>query len=469
MKFLLLLSAPLIWLGGCIPSQPMSPGQMDSAWRLSGDPAGDATPKHLSTGEKRLPSTWTIRQEPDTAKAQAQTRRALMALQNGEAGDSIELAISPQQTADLDALLGEAQKVLHKLRTISSPKSPLTPLLWSRDVATALVATESLLRAITPPPENSDPAAPSAAGWTLGPGLSLLANYLETRSAGAALEGMTRQEIAQLRQVLIQIILRTTFAAAGRHEPPALRQELAQRMAQAQRPQELQETLREILQEALRKAPRVPTDSALYRATDAVLTWTPRLIAVVRQFLQQWRDVEYVRLELVEASGQSLAILTSQVKPGREVKLANLFVMQPVLAFRGKTRLIVVPEDPITGQTLVLAENAPSGGVQVRFEGLGYAMARLWAVPLADGTIREVRIASPEPQLDRKWLQVEIFMIANGPGDPRRLIVFDDLRHQQARREAFDMHTLTRSHRLRIRYLTPSRHYDYLHTTTARP
>jgi len=127
---------------------------------------------------------------------------------------------------------------------------------------------------------------------------------------------------------------------------------------------------------------------------------------------------------------------------------------------------MVLPEAPRTGETVVCFEPVEKGGAaEMRFEGLGYVLVRLLAMPLADGALREIRIFAHSPAQGRQLVNVAVLTEARGAKDPRRLMVFQDARTVRLVRTAFGVHRVTDDKEQVFNYLTPNRRYFYRRVT----
>jgi hypothetical protein len=183
---------------------------------------------------------------------------------------------------------------------------------------------------------------------------------------------------------------------------------------------------------------------------------------VLESFARQWPKMDALEIEFRRWQGQPLVATKLTASGRREVRIAGMFFMQPVLVLRGSSRMVVLPKVPGTGETAVLFEPVDGGATEVRFAGLGYALASLVAVPLASGPLREVRVAAGGPDGGPQMVNVAMLMEAGGRrGDPRRLIVFQDVRRVRRSREAFEVRSETLHEEQTFHYLTPDRRYTY--------
>jgi len=166
---------------------------------------------------------------------------------------------------------------------------------------------------------------------------------------------------------------------------------------------------------------------------------------------------------------------TLAVREGKEVRLQDMVMFQPVLAFRGTSRVTVVPKLPPTGETVVAfepvagegGEGSEAGGVEMRFEGFAWGLAKLLALPLADGRLREVRVFVGEPGQADRIVNVALVMEAKGgKGDPRRVLHFQDVRRRRMDRGPFQIRTVTERTEQVFNYLTPDKRYTFTRVKT---
>lgn len=446
--------------GGCIPRQPLGAGEMDRYWYLHADVRPAGQPEALSMGGQKLPGRWVLRQEPSLALSTASMIAAVEKLKAGP--DEIEIAVSPDHAEMAGKLLGQVREAITSLREIAKPESARTAGRWADTVAGALRAAEDIARlaeADTPTPPGKPPG--ETLGWSAEPVIQMLVGYLDQRSGGSLLAGIDAGQVTRIRQVLTQVFLRVGFALAGKTEPTGLGESVLRKMREAPSPEALAESLRAALLEGLAEAPPAPPGGALRTALNAVLLGAPPMLRALEAFVGQWDQMESLAVEFSRRAGESLVTVTIRVAPGRRVRIGDLFTMQPALVFRGGSRIVVLPSSPTTGEAVVLFEPIADGSTEVRFDGLGYAMVRLLALPLANAAVREVRVATGTTA-GRRMITVAMLMEAGGDRkDPRRLIAFHDVREVRLVRGPFAIFRQTRSGAQSFTYLTPSHRYTY--------
>jgi hypothetical protein len=223
-------------------------------------------------------------------------------------------------------------------------------------------------------------------------------------------------------------MLRLSFAVRGKQDPPGFRAKIVEQMRGAGRPAELDAYLRRELSEALAASPPAPPGSGLTDILSDALAMAPGAIGIVQNFLDQWHLMKSLTLEIRRLDEQWIASATFEVEPGREIRLARLFLMQPAILLRGRCRVTIQPKHEGRNEHAVLFEPAGDGGAEIRFEGLGYALVRMSGLPLADGKLREIRLTMARAPSGPDHINIALVMQAGGSGDPRRLMAFRQVR-----------------------------------------
>jgi hypothetical protein len=122
----------------------------------------------------------------------------------------------------------------------------------------------------------------------------------------------------------------------------------------------------------------------------------------------------------------------------------------------------VIPNMQPADETVVLFEPLEGGAVEIRFEGFLWGMVKVFGFPLADSALREIRVAHSSPHEGWSVTNVAMFTQAVGkPRDPRRLLVFQDARLKEVRREALAVESVTVREEQDFSYFTPDRQYYY--------
>jgi len=450
--------------GGCIARRDAG-GELDRAWYLDENPWPRSSRKPVALGRRRVPTRWTFRREPSMIRSTADIARAVDTLKAG--ADEIEIPVSGAHARMIESILADARAAMQRLEDIADPDHPPSPDVWARAVADALIQGEIVARAATRhPAAASRPTPPEADGQSAlsaEPVLEMAIAYLNERAGGRLLAGIDARGVNRLREIIAQVILRLGFAVAGRDPPEALRAEAARQLSEAPDPRRLREALAGRLRQELEAASPALGDQQLRSLLRMVVATAPPALEIVESLVRQWPRIDSVQMELRQVDGQPLLGVTVDVAPGRSVRLAKVHPAQPAIVFRGRSRIIVIPRTPGTGETAILFEPGPAGATELRFEGIPYALVRLLALPLADGTLREVRLLSTDPLRGRQVTTVAMLMEAKGRGDPRRLFVLHDVRNVDLLRTPFDVRTVQRSRDLTVSYVTPRYRYTYVY------
>jgi len=453
---------------GCVPSYPLPEGRIDNYWYLQQDTWGKARQKKLTFGGKTFPSRWVFRRDDSLIWSTVSIVRAIDKLKAGS--EEFNVTVSPTHAKMLAVILADTRKTLGELRKIADPEQTPSPEQWSAAVASALVSAEKIAR-VASAEEDHEGASPRGdpGGWSAGPMIRMLAAYLNERTGGGLLEGMAPDEAVRLREVMSQVVLRLSFAAAGKQDPPELLKATTKMMRQASRPEELRGALTQMLLESLAGAPPAEAGNPLPGLLSTVFATATYGLRVVEHFVQQWDKMESVELELREMDDQPIVSAVLKVRPGRQLRMATLFPFQPVLAFRGATRITVQPRAQSTRQVVILFEPLAGGRAELRFEGIVYGLVRLLALPLADAALREVRV-STESGPAGSLTSVTVLMEAIGrKEDAARIMAFQDVRNTRIERGAFKIERVPVKTEQVFNYLTPRRRYTYRRTISKSP
>ncbi|HUX00413.1 MAG TPA: hypothetical protein VMY35_05470 [Phycisphaerae bacterium] len=464
----------LLVAGGCIARRPVAPEELDRYWRLEAARWDEAQSAPLQVGGRAFPTRWHIRQDPSLVRSTVSIVRAADRLKAG--AESLSFAISPQHAAMAADRLAEARKAIENFRAVARSDTRATHRQWASATAAALADAERIVRlSSAPAPDGGAEPADEAEAFGDEPLLSLAVTYLNERSGGLLLAGMEPAEFGRLREALARMVLRLAFASAGRQDPSDLHGAVARAMREAAEPDDLRGLLEERLAAEVRDAPPAAPGAGAAAVVRAALEWGPRLLRVMEMVVRQWDRMEGLEVEFRRAGEEPVVAVTLHVAPGREVRIADLFILQPAMVFRGSSRILVLA-DPASGDEVAVlfdaaspaAGGAPGGAVEVRFEGIGYALVRLLALPLADADLRELRVAVADGAGGRRMVNVVLLMEARGGGgDPRRVMAFQDVRETRLAREAFEVRSERRRLEQVFNYVTPGGRFTFRRTKQA--
>jgi len=446
--------------GGCIPSKPLAEGELDRYWRVRPDVWPLARREKVTMSGRAVPTRWLIRQEPSIIWSTVSIVRASDRLETG--ADEIEFSVSPAHTDQLGRTLADAREVLLGLRRLQARRAASDVLRWSEAVANALTRGEQIVRTSTIEP--SDRAADAAAergALAAGPLMQMVTLYISRQTNGGILADLRAEEVGHLREVLARALLRLGFALAGREVPEGLRDAVVRQMRETKDLVALAGDLRRLLAEKVGQASPAPSGSELQALVGRLLSWGPKVIEILETILRQWDRFESLEMEYRSLAGRPIVALTVRVRPGRVVRLADLFVGQPTLLCRGACRIVVDASAAPTGETVVSFQPIQDGAVEIRFEGMVHGLVRLLAIPLADSRLREIRVAAANGGASR-MINITVLMTALGEkADPRRMLVFQDVRDTRIVRTAFAVGSRDRRVEQTFNYLTPGRRYTY--------
>jgi hypothetical protein len=450
------------WAGGCMPSETVNPSRMDEVWQLHENPWPGARPREVTFGERELPSRWVIRQEPNLIWSTVSIVRTVDALKAGEldTSEDLEVLVSPAHARSAAQTLADARRMLEQMARFANPETPVQRKQWSQAVSEALVMAERIVR-YTEKRRGPRPADRHAMDWSVAPLLQMAATYLNERSGGQLAAELGREEATQLRQVAAQLVLRLAFASAGRQLRSDVRAAVAERMSAAERPFDLQRSLRPMLLDALRQAPPAGPETALGTAIEGVLKGGPAALRVLEAFIRQWHKMDYLAVEFRQVNGEDLTGVTLKTRPGQDIRLKKLHFMQPTLLLRGGCRFLSPPGTEDRPVQVVMIEPVDDGALEIRFDGLGWALVKLLVMPVEGGAIREIRVTRGRNG-PRRLTSVQMLLLnRRDRKDPRRLISFQDQRLVQPQRDVREVKPITRGSRQDVRFLTPRRAWFY--------
>ena len=443
---------------GCIPSQPLAEGELDAAWSLSENVAAEAEYVQPAIAGRRFPAKWTIHQHPSVIWSTVTIVRALDELETQPR--EIAFAVSPVHAEAMVDLLDMAGEMLAGLAKLTDASRSGHSERWAETMAKTLVQVEQIARMVSvddPAEMGEDPTSLAA-----GPLLKMLALYINENADGSLLGDLTADDVGRLRTVLTQLALKVGFDLAGRQLPSDLRTGLVGAMRQADRMDTLQLSLDELLADAVGKAPPSVGEGKTAKLARMISSWGPQSIHFFQQLIGQWDKIDNVELGLRRLGDRSVLTVDIHVLPGKEVRVAKAIILQPTLVFRGGARIVLIPESPETDQTIVTFDPIGEGAVEMRFEGMTYSMARLFAFPLSSGAVREVRVFTTVPKRGDSVINAVVLMEATDTEeDPRRMLVFHDVRRRQLVRTAFAVEPVTVKTVQGFSYLNARRRWTY--------
>lgn len=454
---------------GCIKSTPLAKQRIDQLWTLTADLVARADYKQPTVAGYSLPARWVIKQRPSVILSTISIVRASDRI---EAGDwDVSFTISPTYTDTLVDLLDEARSMLERLGELAEAGGESHRDQWAKNMAKMLVQVETISRMVSL--EQADPAggtSQTGAGVAAGPLLEILAGYLNDIAGGGLATDIGPAQVGRIRAVLTQMLLTTGFELAGKELPADLRATAVTMMTRAERMDVLERSLSEFLLGRLARAPSRASQGQAARIVHVVSSWGPKALKVMQAFLRQWDKMESMSVEFRQLDGQTVVVIGVNVQPGKEIRIKDVLIGQPTLVFRGSSRITVIPSAPVTGETVVTFDAVNGGAVELRFEGVIYALVRLLALPLANGPLREVRVLVAPRKQGRQLVNVTMLSEAAGrQADPRRMLVFQDVREKRILRGPFAVSSIDQRTEQVFSYITPTRRYTYKRIKTPPP
>jgi len=456
---ILLISAALAATGGCIPSYPLAEGDLDRYWLLSDVSARRA---EAEAGSK-IPTRWVIRQQADASRVSL--AGAMEKLQAG--ADEVEFAVSPAQADEIAGLFRQVREAMKEMKEIVESSGRADKNRWARTLAGALATVESVSRSAS---GEAGGEGDQPLGRAAGPIMEMIAGLLEKRSDEPLLGDLSGAELQQLRDLLAQVILKTGFEVAGKDLPAGLRRTVAGLMRQSKQPAALKAPLEKLLTDQLSQAPPAPARQSKREAVRTALSVAPRAIRLLEAFLGQWDRFDHITVEMLRRGDASAVGVTLAVLPGKEARIADVVTGMPAIVFRGTTRVVAQPDATGAGETTVSFDPVGEGAVELRYEGIIYGLVRLFALPLASGPLREVRVSARTAARGEQLINVAMMSEAtDDEEDPRRMLVVQDARTKQTVRGLFAVQSVAVQSETTVSYLTPKRRYTYQRIKQTRP
>ncbi len=450
-------------VSGCIKSTPLAEGELDSYWTLSQDVTLKAVRSQPAFGEAKLPSRWVVRQRPSIVWSTVSIVRAYDKMKSG--AEEIDFTVAPAHAETLIEMIRDVRGVLENLAALAESGAGSDKALWAKTMANTLAQVESIARMVSleegEPGTHGDPK-----GLAAGPLVEMLALYLNEQADGSLLEDLDVDDIERLREVLAQIVLRLGFDLAGKQLPADMRLAITGMMKQTERMDTLESSLAEFLGTSAEAAPPAPREGQMAGALRIISKWGPKAFKMLEAFLAQWDRIEAIEMEYLELDDQPVLSVVVRVLPGKKVIVSDVMEFQPALVFRGASRMTVLPEDPQTGQTVVAFEPVGDGAIELQYEGFPSGLVRLFGFPLASGPLREVRVFTSLTDQGKSVVNVAILSEdSSDKNDPRRLLVYQDVRDTRLDRQAFAVKKVELSSMQVFNYMDSQRRWTYQRTT----
>lgn len=449
-----------------MPSKPLSGEQLSQHWALEENVWGQSKRPELVVSKTQLPTRWTIRQHPSLIWSTVSIVRAVDRLKEGT--DEIEFSVSPDHAEFLAEMIQRVHEMFSEFAELSDPSRSTDAKVWAEHMAKALIQVEMISRAIHPDAVSKDSQA--GMGMAAEPLFQMISGLLDEDSQGDLLGGLSVSERTNMREVLMQLILRGGFALGGFEQPADLRQQVETMFKETPDPSGLEKKLKRLLAKSLRDATPASGERALHEAFRKAMAFGPRLLNVMHSLVLQWDRVDYVELELRRYGKRPVVGFRAKILDGHEVRIANQFIMQPPIVVRGMGQIVVQPSIFEEGQTSVLfAADPQQGAVEIRFQGIGFGLVKLFAIPIDSAALREIRISRQTGHRGDRFINVLMFMeTTKTKGDPRRMFAVQRVQHLESERTAFRVWQQSVKEDLSVSYLKPGRIYSYKRTKAAK-
>jgi len=449
----------LLPAAGCIQHHAVTPEEMDCLWTLSPDPLEGTEHYRPEISGAKLPGRYIIRNEPSLIRSTISIVRAVEQVQEG--AEVVDVSLSQEHADVLLSVLERTHAALEELNALATGSAAGDYADWADAMAGILAQFESIARLATAQGDGRSGTEP--VGLSAAPLLEMLAVYLNERTGGELLGQLGPEGAHQARQVLAHLALRVGFAVAGRELPAGLQEEVTDRLRDAADPYAAEAGMAKLLEARVRQAGPSSGGDALASGLRSAMDAAQRGVRFLQHLIRQWDAVDRVEAALRRKGGQTIFEGALSVHDEREVRLPNVMPFQPAVAFRGTSRVAVLPGAPRTGEVVVCFEpGEDGGGVELRFEGIAYALARLLVLPIENARLREVRVLADLRKTGPGMIHAAVLLEVPGDKrDPRRLIVYKETRHQRVAREATSVRYPVTSKTRTFSYVTPARRYTY--------
>ncbi|RPI64090.1 MAG: hypothetical protein EHM48_01435 [Planctomycetaceae bacterium] len=428
---------------GCAKQMPSTPTEMDRYWYLQPSQWEESKPPQMQAGGTKFPTRFVLRHPSSPAATQAVCE--------------LSIPLSDGRAKELSATMNQAAKAVRRLRDMERSHTRATSVHWAKMTADVLAAAEDMLR-MSQAKVNQSPATQPAGCKPSA--VRRGAEYAGRHFNGVIPNNMSPEDVNRLRKIAAIIVVDVSFASVGYQPPPELPDQVAAIMADAGGSSDMPARLEAALSHALATAHPTPSrDQQIRGLVDTALGGMAMLFTVLGDFLSQWDAVDSLAMELRLAESQPIIAITVDVKPGRELKLAELSVFQPTVTFRGKSRLLFQPGAASPTDVALLFESL-GGDVHVGFDGIIYGLAKLFVMPLESGTLQELRISAMSDGMGQVTTDVAILMHADGDKQDARRILAVRYQHQtRLERGEFQIDIKDTQKNVRIIYVTPKRIY----------
>lgn len=461
--------------GGCLDSAPLRPGEMDAAWQLT-ESVWDRSEPATEGPDTGPPYRYVIAYEPSVVWSVIELYRSAVELP--EIHDVVRFPVSDEHARAAAELM---RSMAVEMRQLSEAfegvdASERAQRKWAAATARLAHRVHTLLASMSPDPDvRRDAELDEAAAWVVMPLLQMLAaSFAEGQTPASEAELAAR--LAQAEEVLTAMILNSAFRMTGR----PIRQDLLDDVLQVQRTQRGDGAIanttdvllwyRQVIPQEYDVLPQMPQDAAVAAGHLADgLEYLADLSA-------QWPRVNYIAFEMRRHEGQRVFAAEFDIREGERVVLKDLDTFAPEVVFTGHGRVVVQratgePSGPERHEVLaVLFQSDREGGITLNFDGIVYALVRLFAFPLRDATLEEVRYTSRIRPDEHARLFEMLMRRTGGAGDGRQII-----RVETVSRPVFEPRAdlpprlLGRDQTIEFRFLAEGRAWRYTRESFQKP
>ena len=465
MRKIILLFMGLLsgWLmTGCIGREKLGERTFDGYWLSSPDPTGRSVAKKLEINGQLVPTKWTIRYNPSLIRSTISLVRATDKLKAG--AEAIELDMSPAQAEMLAEVFADTRLAMENLTVLIDAAEAADQERWSGALAGALAKLEGVIRMAELDETGSGAeAGQESLAMPAEPMMEMIALYLNETGGGNLLSDLSTEDLHQLRAVLTQVALRLGYDIVGKQLSAETRLAVSDMMRGAERLDELEKSLDDFLRQKADEAPAAAQPGELGKVVRLAANWLPKGLLILEDFMRQWKKMESLEVEIRYLGEQPVLAATVNVAAGKELTMAELIMFQPKLVFKGSTRIIIQPEEAATGETVIGFERADEdSGAEIRFDSAVYGLVRLFAFPIESSRLKQIRVFTQSSKPGYKITHLALLLESiRDKDDPRRLLVYHDVRKRRLEREPFGMESFTESKEQTFNFLTPEYHYSY--------
>ncbi len=411
--------------GGCMRSEPLAPGAMDSLYRPSGDRWAGAEKPRIEVAGRPLPTRFVMRREDSLFRSAVNLGEARGRLFAGSGDFEVLLA------DDLGEMLVRVLRDLAERTEGWAERSSEYPLdrgreQWASDTAAIL----SLLYRLDRGPAAADPREAlledRSAAASVAPIIQSLTGYLMRRMEVAGGEAELLGRLGSSRSLPVAFILRGAFRLAGLREPAGASREVLEVFDEGPPTAVgVENVLRRRLLAWRDEAEKSPGPS-LNRKVTKYLRAVPMILDAAARLAEQWHKFYLVSAALGEdASGNHVVSMVVDVRPGEAVRMDAVHPMAPVLTVEGRARVNFWSTEGAMGEaeeTCVRFLDERGGRVAIRFESWVYGLASLFTFPIEDWALEEITVQQTRPERHRYETFVRVLMRSRryAEGEDRR-------------------------------------------------